>query len=194
MPASDRLAKMTAAIFLVSVLCDSVAGQPTEAEKDSSWKAKRGGVILNIVVASIVLGVLGLIFWKIWEMRKGVQKSTNLLNELEDQIDIIEEESDEFVIKSIKDIREGIIFFENPTRLYGYGDHFTKIQEIHKKITKLKQQVKQGDLDIDNLKERNDWYKNQLKELNGDLERKKKENFDIGYAHGFSESLVREYD
>lgn len=181
-------------LLLMLATSQAVLCQETKQETDSSWKAKRGGVVLNIVVASIVLGVLGLIFWKIWEMRKGVEKSTNLLNELEDQIDIIEEESDEFVIKSIKDIREGIIFFENPTRMHGYGDHFTKIQEVHKKITKLKQQVKQGDLDIDNLRERNDWYKNQLKELNNDLERKKKENFDIGFAHGFSESLVREYD
>lgn len=161
---------------------------------DSSWKAKRGPVIMRIIVASIVFSVLGLIFWKIWEMRKGIEKSTNLLNELEDQIDIIEEESEEFVIKSIKDIREGIIFFENPTRLVGYGDHFTKIQELHKKIKKLEQQVRQGDADIDNLKERNEWYKNQLKELNNEYERKKKENFDIGLNLGFSESLVREYD
>jgi hypothetical protein len=191
---SEKQGHISAVLLLMLATSQAVLCQETKQETDSSWKAKRGGVVLNIVVASIVLGVLGLIFWKIWEMRKGVEKSTNLLNELEDQIDIIEEESDEFVIKSIKDIREGIIFFENPTRMYGYGDHFTKIQEVHKKITKLKQQVKQGYLDIDNLRERNDWYKNQLKELNNDLERKKKENFDIGFAHGFSESLVREYD
>ena len=191
---SEKQGDISTVLLLMLATSQAVLCQETKQETDSSWKAKRGGVVLNIVVASIVLGVLGLIFWKIWEMRKGVEKSTNLLNELEDQIDIIEEESDEFVIKSIKDIREGIIFFENPTRMHGYGDHFTKIQEVHKKITKLKQQVKQGDLDIDNLRERNDWYKNQLKELNNDLERKKKENFDIGFAHGFSESLVREYD
>lgn len=191
---SEKQGDISAVLLLMLATSHAVLCQETKQETDSSWKAKRGGVVLNIVVASIVLGVLGLIFWKIWEMRKGVEKSTNLLNELEDQIDIIEEESDEFVIKSIKDIREGIIFFENPTRMHGYGDHFTKIQEVHKKITKLKQQVKQGDLDIDNLRERNDWYKNQLKELNNDLERSKKENFDIGFAHGFSESLVREYD
>lgn len=161
---------------------------------DNTWKAQRGNFILNIVIAALVLGTLGLIFWKVWEMRKGVEKSTTLLNELEDQIDIIEEESEEFVIKSIKDIREGIIFFENPMRLHGYSDHHTKMQELHKKITKLKQQVKQGEADIENLEERNLWYKNQIKELNLELERKKKENFDIGHALGFSESLVREYD
>lgn len=145
-------------------------------------------------MASILLGVLGVIFWKVWEMRKGVDKSKALLNELEDQIDIIEEESDEFVVKSIKDIREGIIFFENPMRLHNYGDHVTKLQELHKKISKLKAQVKQGELDIENLKERNDWYKNQIKELDADYERKKKENYDIGHGLGFSESLVPEYD
>lgn len=182
-------------LLLLTVVGQCVAQNSTNGTTtDNSWKAQRGGFILNIVIAGLVLGALGLIFWKVWEMRKGVEKSTNLLNELEDQIDIIEEESEEFVIKSIKDIREGIIFFDNPMRLHGYSDHHTKMQELHKKITKLKQQVKQGESDIENLEERNSWYKNQIKELNEDLERKKKENFDIGHALGFSESLVREYD
>lgn len=182
--------------LLLFFLAEAISCQnsTSTATAENSWKAQRGGFILNIVIAALVLGVLGLIFWKVWEMRKGVEKSTNLLNELEDQIDIIEEESEEFVIKSIKDIREGIIFFENPMRLHGFSDHHTKMQELHKKITKLKQQVKQGEVDIENLEERNSWYKNQIKELNEDLERKKKENFDIGHALGFSESLVREYD
>jgi hypothetical protein len=44
------------------------------------------------------------------------------------------------------------------------------------------------------LKDRNDWYKNEIKDLNDEYERRKKENYDLGLAHGFSESLLVEYD
>lgn len=167
---------------------------PKISQIDSSWYDSSQGSLLKILSGSVLLAILGLIFWKVWEMKKGVEKSKELLNELEDQIDVIEEESEEFVVKSIKDIREGIIFFENPMRLHGYGDHNTKMQELHKKISKLKGKVKQGEKDISNLKERNDWYKNEIKELTDEYERKKKENFDIGHALGYSDSLVRQYD
>ena len=167
---------------------------PSIPKVDASWYDPSSNMLLKILSGSILLALLGLIFWKVWEMRKEVDKSTQLVNELEDQIDKIEEESEEFVIKSIKDIREGIIFFENPMRLHGYGDHNTKMQELHKKINKLKEQVKRGEKDISNLKERNDWYKNEIKELTDDYERKKKENFDVGHALGYSDSLVRQYD
>lgn len=167
---------------------------PKIPQIDSSWYDSSQGSLLKILSGSALLAILGLIFWKVWEMKKGVEKSKELLNELEDQIDVIEEESEEFVVKSIKDIREGIIFFENPMRLHGYGDHNTKMQELHKKISKLKGKVKQGEKDLSNLKERNDWYKNEIKELTDEYERKKKENFDIGHALGYSDSLVRQYD
>ena len=167
---------------------------PKIPQINSSWYDSSQGSLLKILSGSVLLAILGLIFWKVWEMKKGVEKSKQLLTELEDQIDVIEEESEEFVVKSIKDIREGIIFFENPMRLHGYGDHNTKMQELHKKIAKLKGKVKQGEKDIANLKERNDWYKNEIKELTDDFERKKKENFDIGHALGYSDSLVRQYD
>ncbi len=167
---------------------------PKIPQINSSWYDSSQGSLLKILSGSVLLAILGLIFWKVWEMKKGVEKSKQLLTELEDQIDVIEEESEEFVVKSIKDIREGIIFFENPMRLHGFGDHNTKMQELHKKIAKLKGKVKQGEKDIANLKERNDWYKNEIKELTDDFERKKKENFDIGHALGYSDSLVRQYD
>ena len=167
---------------------------PKIPQINSSLYESGQGSLLKILSGSVLLAILGLIFWKVWEMKKGVEKSKQLLTELEDQIDVIEEESEEFVVKSIKDIREGIIFFENPMRLHGYGDHNTKMQELHKKISKLKSKVKQGEKDITNLKERNDWYKNEIKELTDEYERKKKENFDIGHALGYSDSLVRQYD
>ena len=140
------------------------------------------------------MGFLGLVFWKVWEMKKGVEKSREMLTQLEDQIDIIEEETDEFVVKSIKDIREGIIFFENPMRLRGYGDHNTKLQEVHKKIAKLKKDVKQGEVDIADLEERNREYKRQIKELGEEYQLRSTETYDIGHALGYRESLYVEHD
>lgn len=116
------------------------------------------------------------------------------MEEFEEQIDMIENASDEFVISSISDKRENIIFFENPLRVYGYTDHVTKLQELSKKVHRLKKQIKIGEEDIKNLKERNDWYKNEIKDLSEEFERQKKENYDIGDSKGFANSLFREYD
>src|SRR3990167_64864 len=151
---TNRITKNCSALFMMTmlptILCQGSTSTP--------WYDTTGGSFAQILAGALFMGFLGLVFWKGWAMKKGVEKSREMLTQLEDQIDIIEEETDEFVVKSIKDIREGIIFFENPMRLRGYGDHNTKLQEVHKKIAKLKKDVKQGEVDIADLEERNREY------------------------------------
>lgn len=179
---------------LVILLLSSPILTQGDKTKDLDWIEVQKGTITKIIMFCLILGILGLIIWKVWDVKNTVNKNKKLMEEFEDQIDMIEEGSDEYVISSISDKREGIHFFENPLRMYGYSDHITKMQELNKKLYRLKRQIATGEGDIANLKERNDWYKNQIKDLNDEYERRKKENFDIGLAHGFSESLLVEYD
>ena len=149
---------------------------------------------LYIGLAIFLIGVSGCIIYKFWDARKSIEEAKKQTTELEKQIDIIEDNSENFVVSSLEDKRRGIRFFDNPLRASNYIDNVTKMQEINKKIYRLKKQKKVGEEDIMNLKERNDWYKNEIKDLQDEFERKKKEAFDVGHAHGYSESLFREYD
>lgn len=184
-------------LLLLCTVTLLLVAQPVKSidkKGDLDWVQEQKGTIRKIIIFCLILGILGLIIWKVWDVKNTVNKNKKLMQEFEEQIDMIEEGSDEYVISSISDKREGIHFFDNPLRMYGYTDHITKMQELNKKLYRLKRQIATGENDIANLKERNDWYKNQIKDLNDEYERKKKENFDIGLAHGFSESLLVEYD
>ena len=167
---------------------------PYTKTKNLDFQQSQKETITRILIICLILFIIAVVIWKVWSLSKTLAKNTKLMEEFEQQIENIEDGSEEYVISSINDMREGIHFFENPLRMYGFSDHVTKMQELNKKIYRLKREIAIGEGDIENLKERNDWYKNQIKDLNDEFERRKKENYDIGHAHGFSESLLRECD
>jgi len=53
------------------------------------------------VIASIVF-----IIWRVWDLQSSVARNKLLLGEFEDQMELIENMSDEFVVSSLKDKRE----------------------------------------------------------------------------------------
>ena len=126
-------------IFTLALLVSATL-QQTQADinKDLDWIEVQKKTITKIIIFVFVLGILGLIVWKVWDVKNTIDKNKVLMEEFEDQIEMIEDGSDEFVISSIKDKRDGIHFFENPLRAFGYTDHITKMQELNKKVYRLK--------------------------------------------------------
>ena len=138
--------KFIATVLTLSLVLSHVSCQTTpDINKDFDWIAAQKKTITKIIIFIIVLGILGLIVWKVWDVKNTVSKNKILMEEFEDQIEMIEEGSDEFVISSIKDKRDGIHFFENPLRVFGYSDHITKMQELNKKVYRLKKQIATGE-------------------------------------------------
>ena len=154
-------------------------------------KKKTLAAILSFVV---FVAIAGFIIYKFWEVKEQVRQNRLRMNDYQKEISGIESHSDQFLVSSLEDKRAGIIFFENPLSNTNYMDNITKIQELNKKLHHLKEKVVQGEADIESLRERNDWYKNEIKDLGDEYERKKLEEFDIGHAHGYTESLFREFD
>ena len=166
-------------------------GNTASTHASNTWNDLKQSLLTKICLFSLFFSFLGIIIWKVWEMNRDLNKSKTVLNELEDQIEVIDEEenNNEKFIKSIKDIREGIIFFENPCRASSTGEYKKKIEELDRKIRKLKEQEVRGKDDIMHLEMKHNELLAQLKELQDDYERRKKQNFDIGQALGLSQSV-----
>lgn len=129
---------ITTMLTLALVSSFTLQAEEADINKDLDWIEVQKKTITKIIIFVCVLGLLGLIVWKVWDVKNTVAKNKVLMEEFEDQIEMIEEGSDEYVISSIKDKRDGIHFFENPLRLFGYTDHITKMQELNKKVYRLK--------------------------------------------------------
>mgnify|MGYP007034056946 CR=1 FL=1 len=134
---------MKASLILVASLIIGLSHQQQKPDinKDLDWIQVQREAVTKIIVFVCLLGLVGLIIWKVWDVKNTVVKNKVLMEEFEDQIEMIEDGSDEFVISSIKDKRDGIHFFDNPLRAFGYSDHITKMQELNKKVYRLKRQI-----------------------------------------------------
>ena len=179
---------------LLSKISNSKESKPIIKEKPLNIDEEKKKTLAAILSFLAFVGIAGFIIYKFWEVKERVRQNRLRMNDYQKEINAIEAHSDQFVVSSLEDKRAGIIFFENPLSNTNYMDNITKIQELNKKLHHLKEKVVQGETDIENLRERNDWYKNEIKDLMDEYERKKLEEFDIGHAHGYADSLFKEFD
>ena len=143
----------------------------------------------------LLIGIFGLIGWKVYDLKVQVRRNKTMMKEFQAEIEVIEDTSNDFVVSSLKDKKEGIIFFENPVKGQGGNTQLNRTQTLQAKIDKLRRQIEVFEGDIVNLKERNVIYENEIKDLQNEYDKKRKEQFDIQPAGGeFADNIFQEFE
>jgi len=112
---------------------------------------------------------------------------------IKNEINIIEAGGEEFLVSSMRDKKDGIIFFINPSvNEEAAGE--AKLEKLKKHLKKTQNSLKQCSKDIRDLELRNKTYDVQINAYTKEYELKKNEGIDIGAAHGYGDKpLVENY-
>ena len=143
-----------------------------------------------IVVGVFVVLLLGLLACKLWEVNYTEKQNNMLLIEFGDQIEMIEEQPDEFVISSVKDKREGIQFFSNPLRFSENSEQITKLQGLAKKHQRYTKLISKLEEELGDLQLKHSRYNKEIEDHVTELEKIKRKNFEKGNSSRLFDSQI----
>lgn len=74
--------KFISALLILSLV--SMSLQASSSSEDLDWIEVQKTTITKIIIFVCVLGLLGLIVWKVWDVRNTITKNKILMEEFED--------------------------------------------------------------------------------------------------------------
>ena len=147
-------------------------------------------IVLFIVIGVFIILLLGLLACKLWEVNFTEKHNKGLLIEFGDQIEMIEEQPDEFVISSIKDKREGIEYFSNPLRFSENSEQITKLQGLAKKHQRYSKLIIKLEEELSDLQLKHSKYNKEIEDQVTELEKIKRKNFEKGNTSRLFDSQI----
>lgn len=167
--------------------------QAAETMDASTWFELNKNKIFNglLIIVGFVLFVL--IAYKYYSINMSIKEQHAQIQNYADQLETIIEGADRLVFATWKDQKENIKFVDNPAYKKKAEGEMSKTQQIEAEILKVQKDIEKKTKDIDNLREKEEYYNKEINQLEVELAEARTLVLDEGAALGFADTVLREF-
>jgi len=149
-------------------------------------------MVWNYIAMLAILLVFGLLSYRTYIKNIECAIDKVHIRDIKKEIATIEAGGEEFLVTSMRDKKDGIMYFENPCLLVE-DKKKGALDKLKNSLKRMKRKCDQADKEIAGLEQKNMIFEKQIGLLKSEYELKKNEGFDIGAAHGLGEKPLHEY-
>lgn len=175
--------------FMVTIEC----GEEAFRVKGARFrKEEEKTMVINYLIMLGILLVFGMLSYRVYIKNNECKIDKSHIKDIKAEIQHIEAGGEEFLLTSMRDKKDGIVFYPNPALLVE-DKKKGALEKLKKSLHRMQKKIKNADKEIGNLEQKNMVFEKQIELLKAEFELKKNEGFDIGAAHGLGEKPLHEY-